>query len=117
MRRLYIALISVAILSLPAIAQNSSSFARISRVLSSRIIDNGIEFHTPEATIRITALDQDVLRLRYTRQSNFPTDFSFAVVSETGFVAPKITPFKNTNEVGFSTSKLKVKVERSNARL
>ena len=117
MRRFFIVFISVVILSLTANAQNSSAFARLSRVRSSRVINNGIEFRTREATVRITALDQDVLRLRYTRQPNFPTDFSFAVVSDTGFVAPAVTPFNNASEIGFSTAKLKVKVERSGARV
>lgn len=115
--RLHIAFLSLVFLALPTNSQVAPSFARLSRVQASTVLANGIEFRTAEAIVRITALDQDVLRFRYTRATQFPLDFSFAVVQQTGFVAPKVAPFSNNSEVGFNTEKLKVRVERSSARI
>jgi alpha-glucosidase len=107
---LFLAATSQAISS--AQAQPKSGFVRLDRVTASRAISNGIEIRSGAAVLQITALRDDVLRVRVGPAGQLPEDASWAVlpVSRTSSVA--VSPQSNATTVGFKTAKLQVSVRR-----
>ena len=55
-----------------------SGFVRLDRVTASRATANGIEIHSGPAVLQITALRDDVLRVRVGPAGQFPEDASWA---------------------------------------
>jgi alpha-glucosidase len=74
---------SVAIALIPAQAQTrvASQPITIEAVTSSQPLRDGIDIKAGPASLRITALRDDILRVRITLGSKFPEDASWAVLS------------------------------------
>ncbi|MGB7549272.1 MAG: hypothetical protein WBM14_16160, partial [Terracidiphilus sp.] len=60
-------------------AQQQAGFVRLDRVTASRATTNGIEIRCGDAVVRITALRDDVLRVRVGPAGELPEDASWAV--------------------------------------
>ena len=69
------------------------------------------------ATIRITALRDDILRLRIAPGSALPEDASWAVLPEARTKSVNVQPLGNAGAVGFRTAALEVRVERDPLRI
>src|SRR5277367_2921597 len=78
--------LGVAIASVYACAQtspvNSGNDLSFSTVTSVTLLSNGIELHDGPLTMRITALRDDVLRIRASHTAVLPEDASWAVLPE-----------------------------------
>jgi alpha-glucosidase len=72
---------------------------------------NGITITHGELHEQITALRDDVLRVRVWRGDKAPEDASWAVLPEARHATVSVTPGKSAGTVGFGTSKLLVDID------
>ena len=93
-------------------AQPKSGFVRLDRVTASRATSHGIEIHSGAAIIAITALRDDVLRVRVAAAGQLPEDASWAVLASSRTASVAVTPQSSSISVGFQTAKLKVTVRK-----
>jgi len=93
-------------------AQQKSGFVRLDRVTASRATPNGIEIHAGNAVLLITALREDVLRVRVGPTGQLPEDASWAVLSSSRTATVPVTQESNGTAVGFKTAKLRVTVRK-----
>ena len=96
--------------SAPA-APPDGGYVRLDRVTSSRPLPNGIEIRSGAALIEITALRDDVLRMRVGPRA-LPEDASWAVLAAARTASVAVTPLGNAAEVGFTTAKLRLSVQK-----
>jgi len=85
---------------------------RLDRVTASRPIANGIEIHSGPAVLQITALRDDVLRLRVGPAGQLPEDTSWAVLPAARTATVNTTPETSTTSVGFRTARVRVAIHR-----
>jgi alpha-glucosidase len=93
-------------------SQKESGFARLERVTASRAISNGIEVRSGSALMQITALRDDVLRVRVGADGELPEDASWAVLASARSAAVAVTPETSATAVGFKTAKLRVSIRK-----
>ncbi|HEY1161313.1 MAG TPA: TIM-barrel domain-containing protein, partial [Terracidiphilus sp.] len=93
-------------------AQQKAGFIRLDRVTASRAISNGIEIRCGAAVMQITALRDDVLRVRIGSAGLLPEDASWAVLSSARTASVAVTPQSNATAVGFKTAKLQVAIHK-----
>ncbi len=98
--------------SLPARAQSKSGFMRLDRVTGSRAIPNGIELRSGAAVMQISALRDDVLRVRVGPAGQLPEDASWAVLPDSRNAGVPVTPESNSSTVGFKTATLRVAIRK-----
>jgi alpha-glucosidase len=67
-------------LTMSAKAGEKSGFARLDYVTASKALPNGIEVRSGEATMVVTALREDVLRVRVSATGELGEDASWAVL-------------------------------------
>lgn len=77
-------------------------------------LPNGIEINDGSAREVITALRDDVLRVRITRQGSMPEDASWAVLTEARTNSVVTTPDVNSEHYGFRTRSLIVEIDKKN---
>lgn len=85
--------------------------------ISAQASDNGVEVHSGPWTFKVTALADDILRVRASASAALPEDASWAVPEETRHRSVSITPKENAGGVEFKTSALAVRIERSPLRI
>ena len=88
------------------------AFVRLDRVTASRPIPNGIEIHSGPAILQITALRDDVLRVRVGPAGQLPEDASWAVLPESREAAVPVTQESSSATIGFKTGKLRLSLHR-----
>ena len=88
------------------------AFVRLDRVTASRPIPNGIEIHSGPAILQITALRDDVLRVRVGPAGQLPEDASWAVLPASREAAIPVTQESSSATIGFKTGKLRVSLHR-----
>jgi alpha-glucosidase len=93
-------------------SQQTQGFVRLDRVTASRATANGIEIHAGPAVLTITALRDDVLRLRVGPSGQLPEDASWAVLPASRTASVNVTPESSSSSVGFKTAKVRVTVRR-----
>ncbi len=93
-------------------AQQNTGFVRLDRVTASRTNPNGIEIRSGSAVVLITALRDDVVRVRVGPAGQLPEDASWAVLAPARTASVNVTPENSAASVGFRTSKLHVAVRR-----
>jgi len=96
--------------------QQKSGFVRLDRVTASRPTPNGIEIRSGTAVIEITALRDDVLRVRVGAEGQLPEDASWAVLPSARTASVAVAPESDTETVGFATAKLRVRVKKDRWR-
>jgi len=84
---------------------------------SAALTPNGIEIHSGSAVIGITALRDDVLRIRIGPRGTLPEDASWAVLPGARASRVSVTPLADGSSVGFSTAKLRLTVDKTNLRM
>ncbi|MGB6689386.1 MAG: TIM-barrel domain-containing protein [Terracidiphilus sp.] len=97
---------------LTAEAQPKSGFVRLDRVTASHPLPNGIEIHSGAAIMQITALRDDVLRVRVGPTGQLPEDASWAVLPASRTATIAVTQDSSGSEVGFKTARLRVSVHK-----
>jgi alpha-glucosidase len=80
-------------------------------------LSNGVEIGDGAAREEITALRDDVLRIRIARQKSMPEDSSWAVLAEARHSSVAVTPDLTSEHYGFRTRKLIVEIEKRTLRL
>jgi alpha-glucosidase len=100
-----------------ATAEAASHILALDRVTSSQPLPNGIRLQSGNALIEITALRDDVLRVRVGPEGTLPEDASWAVLPEARTAKVTVTAADSSGAVGFKTAKLIVSVDRATAAL
>ena len=91
--------------------------AFLSRVTSVSSLANGMEVQDGALIMRITALRDDVLRIRAARDGRLPEDASWAVLPEARAASVAVVAESDAASVGFHTRDLRVRVERATGLL
>ena len=99
-------------LTIQAVAQQKAAFVRLDRVTSSRSFANGIEIRSGAAVMQITALRDEVIRVRVGSAGQLPEDASWAALPSSRTASVIVTPESNAGAVGFKTAKLHVAVHK-----
>jgi alpha-glucosidase len=107
---LFLAATTQAILA--AETPQKQAFVRLDRVTASRPVPTGIEIHSGPAVMQITALRDDVLRVRIGAAGQLPEDASWAVLPEARAASVSVTPESSGAAVGFKTAKLRVSIHK-----
>ena len=100
-------------------ASSSHDITTLEAVSSFQPLRDGVEVKTVSATLRITALRDDILRVRIALGGAFPEDSSWAVLSGPRGKSVDVQPQSPQGAafVGFRTASLDVRVERNPLRL
>src|SRR3974390_2319586 len=93
-------------------AQQKPNFVRLDRVTASRATSNGIEIRSGAAVMQITALRDDVVRVRVGPNGQLPEDSSGAVLTAARTSSVNAVPENGAASVGFKTTKLRVAVRK-----
>ncbi|HEY3618832.1 MAG TPA: TIM-barrel domain-containing protein, partial [Candidatus Sulfotelmatobacter sp.] len=119
-RFLLLFLFIAAVSSCPVLAQTASASqaaTTLAAVTSSQSLRDGLELRADSATLRITALRDDIVRVRVSANGTLPEDASWAVLPETRSKSVDVKPIQDEASVGFRTATLEVRVERNPLRL
>jgi alpha-glucosidase len=111
-----------ALLFTPAsMGQNASAVAEPNLALQSisdaKPLKDGVAIRAGNATLQITALRSDILRVRIAPGSELPEDASWAVLPAARTKTTDVQPLQDDSAVGFRTASLEVKVERNPLRI
>jgi alpha-glucosidase len=93
-------------------SQSKSGFVRMDRVTASRALPNGIELHAGPAIMQITALRDDIVRVRVGPAGQLPEDASWAVLPASRTAAVAVSGLHGGASVGFKTARLRVEVQK-----
>ena len=85
----------------------------LDRVTGAHTLPNGIEIHSGPAVMQVTALRDDVLRVRVGAKGILPEDASWAVLNRARIAKVDVKAESTAQAVGFSTAKLHVSITRS----
>src|SRR5882757_10722267 len=96
---------------------SEKQFSLLQVVTSSRPLGNGVEIRSGEAILQITALREDVLRVRVGPHGRLPEDASWAVLPRSRAESVTVSAEEDAASVGFHTSALRIRVERGTMRL
>jgi alpha-glucosidase len=116
--RFYFAVLGILLLAATSQANSAAEtpqkqgFVRLDRVTASRPTTNGIEIRSGSAVMQITALRDDVIRVRVGPAGQLPEDASWAVLPSSRTSTANVTPESSANAVGFRTAKLHVAVHK-----
>jgi alpha-glucosidase len=117
---LFAALLTLATIS-AASAKTASAAAQpsvmLEAVTGSQPLPNGIQIQAGPAQLRITALRDDIIRVRIAPGATLPEDASWAVLPASRTSSVDVQPAQDAASVGFRTASLDVRVERSPMRL
>ncbi len=103
-----------------AIAQTppaSQAQVVLESVTGSQPLPDGIAIQAGPATLRITALRDDIIRVRIAPGSALPEDASWAVLPTSREKSVDVQPTQDATSVGFRTKTLDVRVERDPLRI
>lgn len=94
-------------------AEDKHGCVRLDHLTASKPLPNGIEIRSGDATMLVTALRDDVLRVRISPSAALPEDASWAVLDEARKSQVPVKPANGNDAVGFTTSKLHVTIKRN----
>src|SRR5260370_33674235 len=100
-----------------AAVPSAKQFTILQSVTSSRPLNNGIEIRSGVAIMQITALREDVLRVRVGPQGHLPEDASCAVLPGARSESTPVSAEEHSAAIGFHTGALPIRVERVSMRL
>jgi alpha-glucosidase len=86
-------------------------------VAGSKSLENGIEIRSGDGIMQITALRENVLRVRVGPQGILPEDASWAVLPDARSSRAQVSVEEDAGFVGFRTAALRVRIERATLRL
>jgi alpha-glucosidase len=79
-------------------------------------LPNGIEVYSGKAILQVTALRDDLIRVRVGRDGILPEDASWAVLPSARQQRASVTPESTDAAVGFRTNAVRVRIERTTLR-
>ncbi|WP_263358377.1 glycoside hydrolase family 31 protein [Acidicapsa ligni] len=85
----------------------------LDRVTETKPLPNGIEIHSGQAILQVTALRDDLLRVRVGAARALPEDASWAVLEEARRSKIPVKAESSGKAVGFATGKLRVSIQRT----
>src|SRR5947209_3911459 len=97
--------------------ETSQPTLTLDAVTSSQALHDGIQIQAGGASVRITALRDDIIRVRIAPGAELPEDASWAVLSEPRSKSVEVKPAQDDSSVGFRTSAVEVRVERNPPRI
>ena len=86
-------------------------------ITNSQALRDGIQIDAGPASLRITALRDDIIRVRISPTNALPEDASWAVLAESRSKSIGVQAMQDSAFVGFRTGALDVRVERNPLRL
>jgi alpha-glucosidase len=120
-RRFLVLLVGLAtVFTLASSAQTgvpSQPDIKLEAATSSQRLHDGIEIRAGEASLRITTLRDDILRVRISPNGVMPEDASWAVLEGPRGKSVAVQPTEDAGSIGFRTAVLDVRVERNPLRL
>jgi alpha-glucosidase len=90
-----------------------SRIASFSSITSASPLPNGVELHHGDLVMQITALRENVLRIRASGTGVLPEDASWAVLAEARAASVNVTQDSDENTVTFHTAALHVSINRA----
>jgi len=96
-----------------------SSFAwdSVGAVTDVQALPNGVELRAGQIAVRVTAVSDSVIRVRYAKDGTFPDKVSFAVVPDPGFVASRVQITNTEKTVFLSTGRFNARIEKATMRI
>jgi alpha-glucosidase len=119
-RRVRLGLILTTILSfspLAAWAAPPTPAAAVPEAATFRVLPLGIEWRQGNVLLQVTALRDDVVRVRIGRNGNLPEDASWAVLPAARHAAADVAGSSTADAAGFTTKALTVSVSRATGGL
>ena len=98
-------------------ATTSQASVALEAVTGSAAQRDGIDVQAGSASLRVTALRDDIVRVRIAPGNMFPEDSSWAVLPEARARSVDVKPLQDATSVGFRTEALEVRIERSPLRI
>jgi alpha-glucosidase len=89
----------------------------LDQVTGSQPLPDGIAVQSGSAILRITALRDDIVRVRIAAGGTLPEDASWAVLAGPRAKSVTVQPVAEAASVGFRTASLEVRIERSPLRV
>jgi alpha-glucosidase len=86
-------------------------------VLLAQPITDGLDLQTPAAHLRITAIRDDIIRVRMAHGKDLPEDTSWALLPGSRRASIRVADETNPETMSFRTGSLQVSVERSTLRV
>ena len=86
-------------------------------ITNAEAVRDGLHIRTSSATMQVTALRDDIIRVRIAPAANLREDASWAVLAEARNKTIDVKPTQDASYAGFRTATLDVRVERSPLRL
>jgi alpha-glucosidase len=115
-RLLVLVTVIVSAVNSPLAQTATASEAIVGAAANSQALRDGIELQAGSANLRITALRDDIIRVRIAAGA-LPEDSSWAVLSEARGKSVEVKPTQDATSVGFRTAVLDVRVERNPLRI
>jgi len=119
--RLLVVLLEIAVAALSSAPAQTAAASPPSTTLDSvtgaQALPDGVELRAGSATLRVTALRDDIIRVRISAESTLPEDASWSVLSGPRSKSVDVRPTEEASSVGFRTSLLDVRIERNPLRL
>jgi alpha-glucosidase len=100
-----------------ATSQKTLAHLELTEFSGAKALPDGLEVSSGQAIIQITALRDDVIRVRIGRDGVLPEDASWAVLASARQQRATVTPENTKAAVGFRTKNLRVQIERATLRL
>jgi alpha-glucosidase len=105
-------------ISVSSLAQTSSQAAMtVDSVTGAQPLPDGVQVQSGSATLRISALRDDILRVRIAAGSILPEDASWAVSAGMRGKSVEVQATQDNSSIGFRTAALDVRIERNPLRL
>src|SRR5882757_9087148 len=99
------------------LSNSGSKLIVLDAITSNRPLDNGVEIKSGGAVMQVTALRNDVLRIRVGPHGQLPEDASWAVLAQARTHTVSVLQENNATSIGFHTGILRVEIERATMRL
>ena len=87
----------------------------IDSVTNSQALRDGIQIDAGPSSLRLTALRDDIIRVRISPTNALPEDASWAVLPESRSKSVAVQAMQDSAFVGFRTAALEVRVEQQSA--
>ena len=97
------------LVQLPA---SAAGWQHLGAVTGVKVLPDGVELAAGQASVRVTAVSEAVIRVHLAPEGKFPPDRSWAVVPSNA-PAPRVTVKDSVNTVELTTSRGKVRIQKS----
>ena len=110
-------MVSVGLARAQPVPNGAGQISSFSQITQATPLDNGIELRDGTLLMQITAMRDDVIRLRASHTGALPEDASWAVLPDARAASVAVVQDSNEKSVGFHTANLGVRIDRANGLL